>query len=74
MEHFKAGDIVRFLRPEAGEEDEFYEIEEAFYDVDDFMPEPRVHVRLVGNEIFSISPLFVMSPSEFTLATLPEIE
>lgn len=71
---FKAGEIVRFKHPERGEEDELYEVEEAFYDIDEHMPEPRMHVRLLGDEIFSISPMFVMSPDDFILAVLPEIE
>jgi hypothetical protein len=71
---FKAGEIVRFKHPERGEETELYEVEEAFYDIDVYMPEPRMHVRLLGDEIFSISPMFVMSPDDFILAVLPEIE
>jgi len=70
---FKAGDIVRFTCPEAGEENDLYEVEEAFYDVDVYMPEPRMHVRLCGDE-FTIAPVFILCPFEFTLATLPETE
>jgi hypothetical protein len=67
---FKAGDIVRFKHPEGGEENELYEVEEAFYDIDEHMPAPRMHVRLYGDE-FSIAPSFVMSPDDFILAVLP---
>jgi hypothetical protein len=70
---FKAGDIVKFKHPERGEETELHEVEEAFYDIDVYMPEPRMHVRLCGDE-FAIAPVFILCPSEFTLATLPEIE